>query len=287
METIFYIAIFWCIIRWIHNFLIKLISDKWYNTSDILFWNSIFFIIFSIIWIIIFWWEIFDLKLFILFSFLHSFVFFIGNYFNYKAQKEVPNYVFYSISRLRTILLIFVWFIFFNEKLDLTQIFWIILIFLWSFIIMKKDENSLKYHNFNLWIIFSVIALIFYTSSVSLFKSWLETSTILTFILVNYLFTMIFSNITKKIENKYIKYTDKHKLIDYLKTSLILSIFLFTADIIYAYSLKNIEIAINSALSIIATIIPIILATIFLKEKITKTKILALTIILFSIYLLK
>jgi drug/metabolite transporter (DMT)-like permease len=98
---------------------------------------------------------------------------------------------------------------------------------------------------------------------------------------------MIFSNITKKIENKYNKIEDNHKLGDYLKISFLLSIFLFCADIIYAYSLKNIEIAVNSALSIIATIIPVILAAIFLKEKITKTKILALTIILFSIYLLK
>ena len=287
MDYIFYLVVFWAIIRWIYNFFIKFVWEKWYNTSNILFLISVFFILFSLISILIVWWNIINIKFFIFYAFLHSLFYFFWSYFNYNWQKLVPAYIYYSISRLRPIILIFVSIIFFHENITTNQTLWIILtVISWMFI-FKKDDNLIKHINYNLWIFFSILALLFYTVSVSVYKIWLWYSDVFFFLLATHIFILIISQITRKIEKKDLWINKNLTHFDYIFISLFLSSLLFIADVIYAYGLINLNISIVSALSIISTFIPILFAFMFFKEKLSISKIIALIIMLFSIYLFK
>lgn len=287
MNAIFYIVILWAIIRWIYNFFIKYTGGKWYNPADILFLISMFFIVFSIISILIVWWEVTNIKYTIVFAFLNSLFYFFWWYFNFKWQREVPAYVFYSIARFRPIILLFIWMLFFREYLNINQIAWVVLTIISWMLILKKDKNNKKFDNYNLWIIYSVISLILYTASVTFYKVWVWYASIFYFILITHLFTIPLSLLTKRVEKKPLWINNDLLNKDYIIISFFLSVMLFIADAIYAYWLQNINVSIVSALSIIATFVPIAFAFLFFKEKITITKVFALIIMLFSIYLLK
>lgn len=287
MQYIFYIVIFWAIVRWIYNFFIKYTWKKWYNPADILFLISIFFIIFSLISIVIFWWDITNIKLTIIFAFLNSLFYFFWWYFNFKWQKEVPTYVFYSIARFRPIILLFIWMLFFKEFLNIEQIFWVVLTIISWMLILKKDKNTKKSNNYNIWIFFSVISLFMYTASVSSYKVWVWYADVFYFILITHLFTIPLSILTKKFEKKPTWINNDLLKKDYILLSFLLSILLFIADSIYAYWLKYMNVSIVSALSVIATFVPILFAFVFFKEEITFKKFIWLIMMLFSIFLLR
>ena len=287
MQLVFYIAIASAILRWTQNFVTKVVSEKGYNVSHILLLNSFFFVIFWTICSLIIGWEILDVRFFIFLAFLHAILYFFWNYCKYFWQKYVPSYMFYSIGRLRSIFLIFIWYFLFQESITLPQVIGIILTFIWTLFILQKDTNFKKWTNLNLGILFSIWSLLFYTASISSFKMWLETGSIFYFILFTHLFTVSVAKWTQLVEKWDDKVYEKFSKFDYLKISLILSALLFCADVTYAYSLKNLNIAVVSSLiSVIAITIPIVLSAIFYKEKLSKKKIFALVLILFSVYLL-
>ena len=287
MEFVFYIAIISAIIRGTQNFITKVVSEKGYNVSHILLLNSFFFVIFWTICSLIIGWEILDIRFFIFLAFIHAVFYFFWNYCKYFWQKYVPSYIFYSIWRLRSIFLIFIWYFLFQENISNFQVIGIILTFIWTILILQKDTNFKKWTNLKLWILFSIWSLLFYTASISAFKMWLSTWSIFYFVLFTHLFTVSVAKWTQLVEKGDAKVYEKFSKIDYLKISFILSALLFSADVAYAYSLQNMSIAVTSSvISVIAITIPIILSAIFYKEKLSKKKIFALILILFSVYLL-
>jgi transporter family protein len=191
-----------------------------------------------------------------------------GTIYYYAAEKG-------EISLTGTLISIFPVFIiilstiFLGEKVSMLQAFAIFIIILGSFLVSKPKKFSLKFEPWVVWGFITALALGFgdFMGKVTLTK--FDLNSFLFAFAVSYVITMIFIYFIDKKGRKFPKLTQR-KLIPTLSGT-----FLLEVGVLFFYlGLNSGEASLVSPVSSAYVAVTIILALIFLKEKMTKTQLL-------------
>lgn len=278
---IFY-SIWWLLVLWLWDFIKKVIIQKWANKEVFLFVCFVFYIIFL-------WW-----------NFLLNWSF---NFTNVEIKSAIIIWIFDSMIPLwvltafkyleisfalifmriiSSVVILFIWMKILWDNLNTANIIWflmwIVAIYLLSgFNFWKKHKISKK------WIIALLATTIAIIWSHSYFKYYVADLNIDNFMILKFIVSFSIIILYMIIRWKFSEFSRKQiKLV--LPLSIITAI-LFTAQ--FLYFMPNIylnwPLSLSYKILSYSLIVPIILSIILYKDKITKRKIIAFVLTLFSL----
>jgi len=272
METWLIFAIFSAFSAWIHNFLIKVMTEKKYDISYINIITYFISVIFFWIWIISDyknidfsnWWII------SLFWFLIAFFFYSSVFSRVESMKNIDTVIFYPIYKtVWPIIVMLISLFLFWEKLSYIEFVWILFWISIPLILINKKENK-KQKNLYRWIFF-----IFITAFITAIMMWISKEVMVrSYNLVILFFANSVSLLFLAILSSYFLNHRKKKKVKFKW----LMRFWFLSWIVNLISGVSMMLALKWNLAIAYTInsfsilIPIILSVIFYNEEMTYKK---------------
>lgn len=281
METWIIYAIISAIFGWFYNFTFKILVERKYDTSYVTFISFVFSALFSWIWLTYYLINnsiiLNELLITLLLSFINVLFFSISIFTRVESMRNIDTVIFYPIYKtfwpiIVTLLSLY----FFNEVLNIKEIFWIIIGITIPLLLITSNEKTIQ-KNLKRWVIFILITAIFTAiSSWATKELMVQNFSIELFIFTNCLMWWIINYIIYK-KNKY-KKDLKHKWI--IKFWMITWFFHLTSFILFTKALAW-NFAIVFTINSFSILIPIILSVIIYKEhfSIKKAFIIALSIV--------
>ena len=284
METYLIYAVASALIAWLHNFALKVAAVKNYNVSVI---NKYSYLIWVFFWFIYFLinfmhYEVWNILLIMLLSFIGSFLYSLSVFSRIKSMKNIDSVIFFPLYKtFWPIIVTFIAIFFFKETLNLKELFWIMVGIWVPLLLITKKENNIQ-KNLLVWIIFVLITAILTAISTSTSKEIMHWYYNVPFyILFVNIFWALFSYITfsfnKKNNHKYHnKWVIKFSILSWMLH--FLSFFIFIKALEWNYA---IVFTINS----FSILVPIILSIFFFKEHFNLRKFIVIMLSIISILL--
>lgn len=267
METRLIFAILSIFIAWLHNFTFKVAAEKNYDSWAL--WILTYLI--STVWILIFiffkWIWLSDIEN----IFYVGFLWFLNALFYYasfvariESMKNIDTVIFYPIYKtIWPIIVTFISLFFFWESLTLTEIFWIIIWITIPLLLINRKENKRQWNLFK-WLILVLLVAFFTWISSSTAKDLMENNLNIEFFLLStFIFALIFSFFTKKINSK-----NRPKHVNN-KWFLVLSFCAWILNLIWFYVFTlalQWNFAVVYTINSFSILIPIILSIFFYKD---------------------
>jgi uncharacterized membrane protein len=285
MEDWFTYALLSGFFAWFYSFSSKISAEKDHSSFLITAYSMLSCAIVSLIAYFFTSQSFNNLGLLFLISVINGLFYFIAIILRIESLKNITSIVYFPIYKmLWPILMLVIWILFFSEKFNYFELFWV---FIWITVplLLIWEKNNKLQKNLTKWISLLVISTLFATLSSATWKIIMVNNlNILLFIFITSISWSIFSyylyirNHKKKNKEYWI---NKLKRIGILSgIILFLSIYFFTKSTIWnlwiVYTINSFSI-----------LIPIILSIIIYKEHFDFKKAIAIVLTLLSLFFLK
>lgn len=269
----------------LQHFLFKMSAEKKCNTA----WTSFSFMLtVAIISTVLFIFTeeaVTSYRFLLLISLLNAVTYLVTTMTRIEALKHLPTSVAYPIVRMSTVLVVLFSVVYFKDELNLYQVLGIILALLVIVLLTRENNKRNKsVKNTKLGVILVLVSLVFsaITTIVSKFAA-IGTST-LAYISISYIYNTLFTfSLRKRLQGK----KDNPKQANAIMIGIFIGITNFIAFYLILKAMAIGPLSLITAINGFYFIIAIILSIIIYKEKLTRTRIVAIILSVAAVMLMK
>jgi multidrug transporter EmrE-like cation transporter len=283
METWLIYAIISIFAAGIHNFLLKVSTEKNYNGSlTSLLWYSVWAVV-ACIYFLYTWGKIDGWEWMIYFAFGNVLFYFLSMLTRMEGMRNIDTVIFYPLYKtISPVLVTLVSFFFFQEVLSLKEGIWIIIGIMIPLMLITSHENKIQ-RNLKKWVIFVIFTSLFIGVSAAFSKGvMIEWANVELFIFLSMWLGSIISAISYKFFHKNSKGNYNKEWM--LKFGFIIWIFHFLAFMTFQKALTW-NLAVVFTINSFSILVPIILSVIYYKDHFNKKKAFVIALSIVSILL--
>lgn len=283
METWLIYAVVSIFMAGIHNFLLKVATEKNYNGSlTSLLWYSVGAVI-ALCYFLYTWGKIDGWEGMMFFAFWNVLFYFFSMLTRMEGMRNIDTVIFYPLYKtFSPVLVTVVSYFFFQEALTLKELIWILIGIMIPLMLITSHENKIQ-KNLKMWILFVLLTSLFAGFSSAFAKGVMVHDTnVEFFIFLSMSLGAIISAISYKFFHKNSKRSyNKQGMV---KFWIIIGIFHFLAFITFQKALSW-NLAIVFTINSFSILIPIILSIIFYKDHFNMKKAFVIALSIVSILL--
>jgi len=266
-------------------FINKIFAEKWYNpqlSALVLYLIMFVFSLVSLLFQWFVWFSELGIKN-ILLCIIWGMQFYGYSLIMMKALKYLPTSTYFITVRLSSsFILLFIWILFFWDSLTLEQIIGFLLwVLAMSFLFEKDTSKNIDYKKWTIFLILWILFLVFWHTATKLLS--IDFSYIPTFLTIAFA-SALFTGIIFWFHHIKNNFSDIQWI---LKLNLFQSVFYFSYFYFLFYVYQIWDLGISYKIQSYSPFIPIILAAIIFREKITKYKAIWIGLSAVSLYFFK
>jgi len=206
MEAWIFYAILSAFFAGVHNFIFKIVAERWYNTYLFTTWDYLFALIVVFVYMLpnisTYIIDIEVLWIISVFAFVNVLFFSLSLFTRVESMRNIDTVIFYPLYKtFWPIFVTCISYFFFKESLELKEFLGIALGIMVPLMLITKTENRIQ-KNLFLWVILVIITAILTTIS-TMWVKWVQVYKldVELFLLISFLLGIIVSSISNKLHN--------------------------------------------------------------------------------------